>query len=253
MENKKILIVEDQQDIADLLMLHFKDLGAEVTHGRDGHEGMRYACAKTWDLIILDIQLPGPSGLEICRSVRRNQNYVPIILLTSRSSELDRVLGLDVGADDYLTKPFSVLELIARIRAVFRRANAFEETANIPSADILQMGNLLIDEQKHEVTLSGESLELTAREFKLLLHFCNHPGRVFSRTELLDKVWGYGHEGYEHTVNSHINRLRSKLEQDPRNPDYIITVWGVGYKLDDQFCGAVPVSLSSGSALGGVL
>lgn len=232
MEDKKILIVEDQQDLADLLRLHFTDMGAEVTWAANGHEGLRLACARQWDIILLDIQLPGPSGLEICRKVRQNQNYVPILLLTSRSTELDRVLGLDIGADDYITKPFSVMELIARVKAVFRRVDALSKPAQEPQNHHIHLGNLSIDEQTRSASLAGEVLDLTAKEFNLLLHFCRKPGRVFQRSELLDSVWGYGHDGYEHTVNSHINRLRAKMELDPKNPQYIVTVWGVGYKLD---------------------
>ena len=234
MENKKILIVEDQKDLADLLSLHLKDLGAEITWAADGHEGLRLACARQWDLILLDIQLPGPSGLEICRKVRQNQNYVPILLLTSRSTELDRVLGLDNGADDYITKPFSVMELIARVRAVFRRIDALSKPTEKPDGDKkhITLGALSINEQERSAKLADNTLDLTAKEFNLLLHFCRKPGRVFQRSELLDSVWGYGHDGYEHTVNSHINRLRAKMERDPKNPQYIVTVWGVGYKLD---------------------
>lgn len=234
MENKKILIVEDQSDIAELLKLHLSDLGAQVTIAADGHEGMRLACACVWDLLILDIQLPGPSGLDICRSVRRNAQFVPILLLTSRSSELDRVLGLDIGADDYITKPFSVMELIARIKAVFRRVDALEKTSMPEANNVISIGQLHIDDQHHKVTLGGNPVELTAKEFDLLRHFACSPNRVYRRAELLDSVWGYGHDGYEHTVNSHINRLRAKIEQDPNAPEIIVTVWGVGYKLDSQ-------------------
>lgn len=232
MENKKILIVEDQQEIADLLSLHLSDLGASVTTAHDGHVGLRLACAKTWDLLILDIQLPGPSGLEICRSVRRNEQYTPILMLTSRSSELDSVLGLDIGADDYMTKPFSVLELIARIKAIFRRIDNFTSSTN--TEEVIQIGCLTIDEKLREVKITNKVVDLTAKEFDLLRHFAAQPGRVFRRSELLDRVWGYGHDGYEHTVNSHINRLRAKVETDPNNPSIIATVWGVGYKLDPE-------------------
>lgn len=231
MEGKRILLVEDQSEIAELLKLHLSDLGAEITHVGDGHSGMRMACAMDWDLLILDIQLPGPSGLEICRSVRRNQNYVPVLLLTCRSSELDRVLGLDLGADDYITKPFSVMELIARIKAMFRRVGAMQQSDHKQPATI-RLGRLCINEAQHEVRLNDEVVDLTAREFDLLRFFSAQPGRVFRRSELLDSVWGYGHAGYEHTVNSHINRLRSKIEHDPNNPEIIVTVWGVGYKLE---------------------
>lgn len=232
MENKKILIVEDQQELADLLCLHFRDMGADVTCAPDGHAGLRLACAREWSLILLDIQLPGPSGLEICRKVRQNHNYVPILLLTSRDTELDRVLGLDIGADDYITKPFSVMELIARVKAVFRRVDALSKPPVETESHHIKLGSLSINEQARSAQLSEVELELTAKEFNLLLHFCRKPGRVFQRSELLDSVWGYGHDGYEHTVNSHINRLRAKMEIDPKNPQYIVTVWGVGYKLD---------------------
>jgi DNA-binding response OmpR family regulator len=231
MENRKILVVEDQKDIADLLNLHLGDLGAAVTLSADGHDGLQKALTKSWDLIILDIQLPGPSGLEICRCVRREQAYIPVLLLTSRSSELDRVLGLDLGADDYITKPFSVMELIARIRAVFRREAAMQ-TVTASKNRIIKAGSLTIDEDHRSVFLGEEEIGLTAREFDLLKHFASHPGRVFRRSELLDQVWGYGHDGYEHTVNSHINRLRAKIEQDANNPKQIVTIWGVGYKLE---------------------
>ena len=233
MENKKILIVEDQDEIANLLQLHLSDLGGEITRVSDGHSGMRLANSIDWDLLILDIQLPGPSGLDICRNVRRSQNYVPILLLTCRSSELDRVLGLDLGADDYITKPFSVMELIARIKAMFRRVNAMENSTQ-KTQEVLTLGKLSINEKLHQVKLAGKTIELTAREFNLLHYFACQPGRVFRRSELLDHVWGYGHAGYEHTVNSHINRLRAKIEEDSNNPEIIVTVWGVGYKLDSE-------------------
>ena len=232
MENKKILIVEDQKELADILCLHFRDLGAEVTWAADGHDGLRQACARPWDVILLDIQLPGPNGLEICRKVRQNHSYVPILLLTSRATELDRVLGLDIGADDYITKPFSVMELIARVKAIFRRVDALSKPQEKTPCSGIEVGPLSIDEQARTAQLAGQALDLTAKEFNLLVHFCRTPGRVFQRSELLDSVWGYGHDGYEHTVNSHINRLRSKMEEDPKNPRYIVTVWGVGYKLD---------------------
>ena len=231
MKDKKILIVEDEEDIAELLSLHLRDVCAEVTIAPDGHAGMRLAFAKHWDLILLDLRLPGPDGLEICRALRRDHRYVPILMLTSKSSELDRVLGLELGADDYLTKPFSVSELMARVKAIFRRIDSFQQLPpNLPP--LLKIGPLSIDSATRHVEIQGESIELTAREFDLLWHFAQHPGRVFRRAQLLDDVWGYGHEGYEHTVNSHINRLRAKIEPDPAHPEYIVTVWGVGYKLE---------------------
>jgi DNA-binding response OmpR family regulator len=231
MNRRRVLVVEDEPDIAELLALHLRDVCDEVTIAVDGHEGMRQAHARDWDLIILDLRLPGPDGLTICRSLRRDERYTPILMLTSKSSELDRVLGLELGADDYVTKPFSVSELMARVKAIFRRVDRLEQGKD-PVPDRLQVGTLTIDPACRQVQVCERDVELTAKEFDLLLHFARHPGRVFRRSELLDSVWGYGHEGYEHTVNSHINRLRSKIERDPSHPTCIVTVWGVGYKLD---------------------
>jgi DNA-binding response OmpR family regulator len=228
---RSILVVEDEQDIAELVALHLRDNNFAVTLAADGHEGMRQAFARSWDLVILDIRLPGPDGLTICRALRREQAFVPVLMLTSKSSELDRVLGLELGADDYVTKPFSVSELLARVKAIFRRVDSLS-LASGSGGDRLSLGDINIDPERREVNVFGRPVSLTAREFDLLIHFARHPGRVFSRAQLLDFVWGYGHEGYEHTVNSHINRLRAKIESDPSHPDHIVTVWGVGYKLD---------------------
>ena len=233
MSKRRILVVEDEEDIARLLSLHLDDLCDEVVIAADGHQGMRRATQESWSLIILDLRLPGPDGLEICRAIRRDRPYQPVLMLTSKSAELDRVLGLETGADDYLTKPFSVLELVARVRAIFRRIASLRQLASArqPEGSAIAAAGMLIDPQTREVTLNGTPVELTAREFDLLNYFARHPGRVFRRADLLDHVWGYGHEGYEHTVNSHINRLRSKIEQNPSKPEMIVTVWGVGYKF----------------------
>ncbi len=231
MKEHQVLVVEDEPDIARLLHMHLRDANCQVTLAADGHQGMRQAFVRHWDLIILDIRLPGPDGLSICRALRREQRYVPILMLTSKSSELDRVLGLELGADDYVTKPFSVSELMARVKAIFRRMESFEKQY-AGEGEAMTLGPLAIDSGTREVTLHGEPVALTAREFDLLLHFARHPGQVFTRAQLLDNVWGYGHEGYEHTVNSHINRLRAKIEPDPARPIFITTIWGVGYKLD---------------------
>jgi len=231
MTMRRILLVEDEQDIADLIALHLGDLCNEIVTARDGHEGMRLALAEDWSVILLDLRLPGPDGLEICRAIRRERSYQPILMLTSKSSELDRVLGLETGADDYLVKPFSVLELAARVKAIFRRVDNLQRPAADAHQRPFNAGPINIDPACRHVTLSGRPIELTAREFDLLEHFVRHPGRVFRRAELLDQVWGYGHEGYEHTVNSHINRLRSKIEDNPSRPEMIVTVWGVGYKF----------------------
>ncbi len=175
--------------------------------------------------------LPGMDGLEICKRLRAGADYLPILMTTSKASELDRVLGLELGADDYLTKPFSVGELVARVKAIFRRVDAMAAAAAKPPPAALSAGELSIDLSRRVVTLAGRPVELTAKEFDLLAHFAAHPGRVFNRAQLLDKVWGYSNIGYEHTVNSHINRLRAKIEQDPAKPRYILTVWSVGYKF----------------------
>ena len=246
MKKRRILLVEDEQDIAELVSLHLQDLCDEFVVATDGYEGMRLATTETWSLAILDLCLPGPDGLEICQAIRRDSPYLPVLMLTSKSAELDRVLGLETGADDYLTKPFSVLELVARVRAIFRRVKNLQQSSK-PVADLprkIRAGDLTIDPTRREVTLGGRQIDLTAREFDLLTYFARNPGRVFRRADLLDKVWGYGHEGYEHTVNSHINRLRAKIERNPGKPEKIVTVWGVGYKFLSQDRADVAVSTS---------
>lgn len=229
---RRVLLVEDSAEIAELVRLHLRDLGCAVTIAADGHAGLAESQSKSWDLVILDIMLPGVDGLEILRRLRARSMTTPVLMLTSKSTELDRVLGLEMGADDYLTKPFSIMELVARVKAVFRRVDAAQATAT-EAAKVLEFGALTIDPEKRSVKVSGRDIDLTAREFDLLHHFARHPGRVFTRNQLLDQVWGYSHSGYEHTVNSHINRLRSKLERDAANPDYVLTVWGVGYKFNE--------------------
>lgn len=234
MSERRILVVEDEEDIAELVSLHLSDLCDDVVIAGDGNEGMRRAVQEEWSLVILDLRLPGPDGLAICRAVRRERPQQPILMLTAKSSELDRVLGLETGADDYLAKPFSVLELAARVRAIQRRVESLQHSSTVALSsgpERITAGPVHIDSARREVRLKGETVELTAREFDLLKHFAKHPGRVFRRADLLDQVWGYGHEGYEHTVNSHINRLRAKIEADPSSPEMIVTVWGVGYKF----------------------
>lgn len=231
MADRSVLVVEDEHDIAQLLKLHLDECCAEVVLADNGRDGLQLAKQGRWDLIILDLRLPGVDGLEICRQLRQGESYVPVLMLTAKSSELDRVLGLEMGADDYLTKPFSVQELVARARAIFRRCDALRQPSTAPADTTLVAGELRIDRSRRQALRSNTPLELTAREFDLLHHFASHPGRVFTRAQLLDQVWGYGHDGYEHTVNSHINRLRAKIEPTPEHPRYIITVWGVGYRF----------------------
>ena len=230
--NKRILLVEDETDIAELVALHLENLCDEVVVAGDGHSGLELALGQQWSLVILDLRLPGPDGLQICRAIRRENRYQPVMMLTSKSSELDRVLGLDTGADDYLAKPFSVLELVARVRAILRRVDSLRLPDEPTEDRAITAGRLSIDPSRREVLRDGATVELTAREFDLLTHFAQRPGRVFRRSDLLDSVWGTGHEGYEHTVNSHINRLRAKIEDDPSDPQIIVTVWGVGYKFE---------------------
>lgn len=231
---RRILLVEDHRDIAQLIALHLGDLGLQVDCAEDGEQGLALALRGGYDLIILDLMLPGIDGLAICRRLRESAHYTPVLMLTAKSSELDRVLGLELGADDYITKPFSIRELIARVKALFRRVDFLSEGQAQDGALPLCAGDLSIDNTCREVSISGQPVPLTAREFDLLHHFAQHPGRVYTRAQLLDSVWGYAHEGYEHTVNSHINRLRAKIEQDPSQPRYILTVWGVGYKFIAQ-------------------
>jgi len=231
---KRILIIEDNVDLARLLAVHLRDLSYEVDIAEDGPAGLARAKQTVYDLVLLDLMLPGLDGLEICRRIREKPPYVPIIMLTSRSSETDRVVGLEVGADDYVTKPFSIVELVARVKAMFRRVEHFKQNEERPVSGRIEAGDLVIDPEKRSVSLRGATVGLTAKEFELLFHFATHPGRVFTRSQLLDTVWGYGHDGYEHTVNTHINRLRAKIEEDPAQPRYILTVWGVGYKFVEK-------------------
>ncbi len=228
--NHKILIVEDNPEIANLIHLHLKDIFCDADIAHDGAAALETFSRGQYELVILDLMLPVMDGLEVCKQLREQNKLVPIIMLTSKSSELDRVLGLEIGADDYMTKPFSIPELMARVKAQFRRLNVLQTTITQKK---ITLGDLVIEIDKHRVSLKSKPLDLTAREFDLLLHFASQPGRVYSRAELLDKVWGYSFEGYEHTVNSHINRLRAKLEDDPTNPKYLLTVWGVGYKFNE--------------------
>jgi DNA-binding response OmpR family regulator len=228
---KNVLVVEDDSSISDLIEIHLKDLNCNIIKCYDGKDGLELTAQNNYDLIVLDIMLPNVDGLQICKEVRKKENYTPILMLTSKSEELDKVLGLEVGADDYLTKPFGIREFIARVKAIFRRTEALlKETDN--KSDIA-IGDIVIEISKRRVLLKGERLELTPKEFDLLLLLASHPGKTYTREQLLNLLWGYQYNGYEHTVNSHINRLRSKIENDLSNPTYILTSWGVGYRFND--------------------
>jgi DNA-binding response OmpR family regulator len=229
---RRVLVIEDDRDIAQLVKIHVEELNCRVTLAHDGLDGLAQAESGSFDLVILDLMLPGLDGLEITRRLRARPNYTPLLMLTAKSSELERVLGLELGADDYLTKPFSVLELSARVKAILRRMEKLPAAAAPTSGGVLEIGPLRIDPACRSVQLAGKPVELTAKEFDLLLFFAQNPGRVYSREQLLNHVWGYRHSGYDHTVNSHINRLRAKIERDPRDPQLMQTVWGVGYKFN---------------------
>jgi two-component system OmpR family response regulator len=226
----RILVIEDDDDIARMLALNLRAEGFEVATEASGEGGLASLQREPPQLLILDLMLPGIDGLHVCRKVRESTDYIPIVILSAKSSESQRVLGLELGADDYLTKPFSMAELVARVHAVLRRMEAADQLA-ATRAGVIRHGALSIDPIAREVRIGERKVALTAKEFDLLAFFARNAGRVFKRLELLDQVWGYAHDGYEHTVNSHINRLRSKIEDDPADPRYILTVWGVGYKF----------------------
>lgn len=227
---KRVLVVEDDTHIADLIVLHLRDEQFEVVHSADGNQGLRLLEQGGWDALILDLMLPGVDGLEICRRARAMTRYTPIIITSARASEMHRILGLELGADDYLAKPFSMLELVARVKALLRRVDAMARNLKM-DAGSLALDGLAIDPLTRDAALDGRRLDLTPREFDLLYFFARQPGKVFSRMDLLNAVWGYSHDGYEHTVNTHINRLRAKIESDPAQPTRILTVWGRGYKF----------------------
>ena len=228
---QRILVVEDDPDISHLLEIHLRDSAYQVDVVGNGIDGFERAINHPYQLIVLDLMLPGIDGLEVCRRLHGQMVNVPILMLTARTSEIDRVLGLELGADDYLTKPFSIMELKARVKAILRRVDISSNQQQDDPGERIEAGSLLIDISGRNVFIEDQAVELTAREFDLLLYFARHPGRVFSRGQLLDQVWGYSHNGYEHTVNSHINRLRKKIEAGPEPAQYIETVWGVGYRF----------------------
>ncbi|MBN8492781.1 MAG: response regulator transcription factor [Burkholderiales bacterium] len=231
----QLLLVEDDTAIADMVQLHLAEAGFVVHRESDSRGALRVIGSRDWDLVLLDLTLPGGDGWDICRQLRQRSERLPVIIVSARSSEAHRVLGLELGADDYLVKPFSMLELVARVRALLRRAQR-----QPPPHDALHFNGLQFDPVRREVVQGQARTPLTLRESDLLGFLARHPGQVFSRAELLDKVWGHGFDGYEHTVNSHINRLRQKIEADPQEPRWIQTVWGVGYRFDAGAARAAP-------------
>jgi len=228
---KQILIIEDDPELIKLLDIHLTNSIYSTTKVMDGGEGLNTALNKDFDLILLDLSLPTMDGIEVCKNLRAKKN-TPIIMLTAKSEEIDRVLGLEIGADDYITKPFSIRELLARVKAVMRRSEV--KPLNKRDSTLIKVEGLQIDIEKRKVLVKDQRIDLSPKEFELLVLMASNPGRNYTRTELLNMIWGYNFEGYEHTVNSHINRLRAKIESDMANPIYVLTTWGVGYKFNED-------------------
>jgi len=224
----KVLLIEDEMQIVRLVRAYLEQAGFQVSVARDGEEGLRRVRQEQPDLVVLDLMLPKMDGLDVCRAIRKSSN-MPIIMLTARAEEVDKLVGLELGADDYVTKPFSPRELVARARAVLRRASA----ATAEPTELVRAGGLEIDPATHMVMVDGAPVELTPTEFDLLLTLARHPGRVYTRAQLLEGVLGDAYEGYERTIDAHIKNLRRKIEPDSRQPRYIQTVYGVGYKLQE--------------------
>ncbi|TQR41730.1 response regulator transcription factor [Paenibacillus popilliae] len=228
--SKKVLVIEDEQDISRVLKDYITVSGYKVLVAENGQDGLKFIDTLSPDFIILDIMLPDVDGIELCRQIRETCN-TPILILSARGSDTDKVLGLGFGADDYMTKPFSLTELVARINAHLRRGSM----ENMPKPDeLLQFGSLIIDKKAYKVTVEGQEISLSAKEFELLYYLSKHKNQVFSKSQLLDAVWGYNTFGDESTITVYIRRLREKLEPDPSNPTYIKTVWGVGYKFSSD-------------------
>jgi DNA-binding response OmpR family regulator len=232
MTTKQLLLVEDDDAIAEVVQVNLASAGFHIRRERDGAIAMRLVAKQSFDLVLLDLMLPGADGWDVCRALRARSEYVPLIIISARTAEAHRILGLELGADDYLPKPFSVLELVARVRALMRRAERLQVTS--PTLGEVHFGDRSIDPMRRAIRRGDSLLPLTLREFDLLYFLARHPGQVFSRGDLLNCIWGAGFDGYEHTVNSHINRLRGKIEDDAQNPRWIQTIWGVGYRFGGE-------------------
>jgi two-component system alkaline phosphatase synthesis response regulator PhoP len=226
--NELILVVDDERKIVKLARDYLEQGGFHVVAAADGETALAVARHQRPDLIVLDLNLPGLDGLDVCRALRR-ESAVPIIMLTARVEETDRLIGLELGADDYITKPFSPRELVARVRAVLRRVQG-----GIHQPGLVRAGDLEIDLQGHRVTRAGESLRLSRTEFNLLATLAQHPGQTFTRAQLLDRLHGVAYEGYDRSIDAHVKNLRRKLEPDPAEPRYVLTVYGIGYKFTDE-------------------
>lgn len=230
---KSILAIEDDPSLLDLLKMHLKDIDGYLDTAQDGVMGLDKILNRSYDLIILDVMLPKLDGFEICKKARAQNINTPILMLTAKSEEIDKILGLEIGADDYVVKPFSIRELIARVKALLRRASRLDN-GNQDTSQSLDRGEMTIELEKRKVTINGNRVELSPKEFELLAFMAQSPGVSYSRTRLLNTIWGYDFEGFAHTVNSHINRLRTKIEVDVSNPQYILTTWGVGYRFNED-------------------
>ena len=229
MSGETILVVDDEPKLLKTVRAYLENAGFRVVTAGDGQMALTVFRHEKPALIVLDLGLPGMDGLDVARTLRRDSN-VPIIMLTARVDETDKLIGLELGSDDYVTKPFSPRELVARVRAVLRRTGGEREQAPAP----IVAGDVVIDVERRQVTVSDQPAELTPTEFDLLVVLARHPGRVFTRLELLDRVQGYAFEGYERTVDAHIKNLRQKIEPDPKQPHYLLTVYGVGYRFAEQ-------------------
>lgn len=229
---KKILLVEDDSEITQLLKLHLNGQQYNLTSSTSGKDALQQVTTDKFDLIILDITLPDVSGMELCKKFREDNQQTAIMMLTCRSEETDKVLALELGADDYVTKPFGILELMARTKALLRRSNGAQGEKSYQNGYIL-FKDLIIDADKRKASLKGERLELTNKEFDLLVLLAKNPGKTFSRNDLLELIWGVAFSGYEHTITSHINRLRIKIEANLDRPEYILTSWGTGYRFSE--------------------
>ncbi|CAN5437922.1 response regulator transcription factor [soil metagenome] len=229
-----LLVIEDDENISTAIQEYFSRAGYSVTTAEDGVAGVQAALNERPDAVVLDLMLPKMDGLAVCRELREKAAYIPILMLTAKDDVVDKVLGLEMGADDYITKPFSLRELEARIKSVLRRVRAASRSESGNEDAPITRGKLRIDPAKREVTVGERLVELTPKEFELLRLFATNPGRVFPRKYLLEKIWDYSYEGYDRTIDSHINRLRSKIEENPENPQMVLTVWGIGYKLNDE-------------------
>ncbi|MBK8515076.1 MAG: response regulator transcription factor [Saprospiraceae bacterium] len=226
-----VAIIEDDPNIRKLIKIVLSELNVPIYEYDNGWKGLDALSQKKFSILILDLMLPGVNGLEICRKIRQSDKQMPILMLTSKSEEDDKIAGLEIGADDYLTKPFSNRELLARVKALLRRSELKSNTDRKENR-LISIGTLSLDLNNRILTKNGIEINLTAKEFDLIQLFMSNPGRTFSRMDVLERVWGEQFEGLEHTVNSNINRLRNKIEEEPSQPKYIITMWGLGYKFN---------------------